>query len=77
MEKTDTERIDWLEKQQGCGLINDDNGHWAFVGSGFQNVPMGKKAQDISTTFFIEKKDWKPSIRKAIDAARRQHDRAD
>jgi hypothetical protein len=38
---------------------------------------MGKKAQDISTTFFIEKKDWKPSIRKAIDAARRQHDRAD
>jgi len=68
----DTLRLDWLEKQQGCCLVSDDNGHWAFVCSGFQNVPMGKKAQDIASTFFIEKKDWRPTIRKAIDRAMKE-----
>jgi hypothetical protein len=64
----DTERIEWLEKQQGSALVSDDRKHWAVVTSGFQNVPM-KTPADIQTTFFIEKKDWKKSIRKAIDAA--------
>lgn len=31
----DTERLDWLEKQQGFGLISDDNKHWAVSTSGF------------------------------------------
>jgi hypothetical protein len=42
----DMGRLDWLENQQVCALVSDDNGHWAFVCSGFQNVP-----------FFIKKKE--------------------
>ncbi len=64
---TDTERINWLGEQSGVALINDDNGHWAVVFDGFQNVPKGKRKQDIFTSFFIEKKDWKKSAREAID----------
>ena len=64
---TDTERINWLQKQQGSALISDDFGHWAITGSGFQNVPL-KTPADINTTFFITKKDWKKTIRQAIDA---------
>lgn len=66
---TDTERLDWLEKRPGAGLISDDNGHWVVALSGMQNVPMGTGPEDIATSFFIEAKDWKPSIREAIDAA--------
>jgi hypothetical protein len=66
---TDTERIDWLEKQFGCGLINDDNGHWAVSGSGTQNVPSGDDPEDIASTFFVDASEWKPTVREAIDAA--------
>ena len=65
---TDTERINWLQKQQGFALVSDDFGHWAVVGSGFQNVPR-KAPADISTTFFIEKNEWRKTIRQAIDHA--------
>lgn len=65
---TDTERLNWLEKQSGFGLINDDFGHWAVTGDGMQNVP-DRTPSDIQTTFFIEKKQWKKNIRAAIDAA--------
>jgi hypothetical protein len=35
-----------------------------------QNVPDDiSVASDISTSFFVEAKDWKPSIREAIEAA--------
>jgi len=67
---SDTERLDWLEKHQGFALISDDNKHWACVCDGMQNIPESWPG-DIQTTFFIEKKQWKKSIRKAIDAARR------
>ena len=63
---TDKERLDWMEEQFGCGLISDDNGHWAFSYSGFQNVVTGWP-KDVETTFFVEAKDWKASIRAAID----------
>lgn len=66
---TDTERLDWLSKQFGCGLINDDNGHWAVSWDGVQNVPMGRGPSDIDTAFFIKKKAWRKTIRAAIDAA--------
>jgi len=66
----DTERIDWLQKA-GCGiaLINDDNGYWAVATEGFQTVPEADGTTDIETTYFIEKKWWKSTVRKAIDYA--------
>ena len=64
---TDTERLNWLEKNYAYALVNDDNGHWACVSDGLQNVPMSKEATDIDATFFIKKDDWKDSIREAID----------
>jgi hypothetical protein len=36
---------------------------------GIQNVPDDEDGpQDISTSFWVEAKDWKPTIREAIDA---------
>lgn len=69
MSMTDTELLDWLEKQQGCGLISSDNGHWAVSGSGMQNCPTGRDPQDIDTTFFVFAGEWRPTIREAILAA--------
>ena len=68
---TDTDRLNWLEKQSGIALINDDFGHWAVSSDGFQSVP-DKTPADIETTFFVEKKQWKRNIRKAIDAAMKE-----
>lgn len=72
----DTERINWLEtitKNGACpALVNDDNGHWAVVFDGIQSVSHGQKPMDVSTTFFIKAKDWKNTIRQAIDTAIRQ-----
>lgn len=65
---SDSDRIDWLEQNQGSALVSDDNKHWAVVTTGVQNVPMETPA-DITTTFMIEKHEWHPSIREAIDAA--------
>ena len=64
---TDTERLNWLENNQAYSLINDDNGHWACVSDGVQSVPMGDDPCDVQTAFFIEKDQWKHSIREAID----------
>jgi len=64
---TDADRLDWLEKQFGIGLINDDNGHWAISGDGVQNVPMSDEPVDIDTTFFIAADDWFETAREAID----------
>jgi hypothetical protein len=64
---TDKERIDWLESQFGCGLISDDNGHWTLSYDGIQNLPMSEEAEDIATSFFIDRDDWRNSIRGLID----------
>jgi hypothetical protein len=69
MKYTDKELIDWLEERYGYGLINDDNGHWAVSGSGFQNVASGGDPEDIQTTFLVFKDEWRDSIREAIIAA--------
>ena len=71
---TDTERLDWLEKQGGIGLISDDFGHWAISNAGFQNIPKECLQEpsvpgDIDTTFFVEKENWCKTIREAIDVA--------
>lgn len=63
----DTQRLDWLAKQDGAALISDDAGHWALIYTGTQSV--SDPPQDIYTSFFVAKHEWKPSIREAIDAA--------
>lgn len=47
-------------------LFNDDNGHWAVSFDGYQEVPVGKKAQDVMTSSIIREKFWKKSIREAL-----------
>lgn len=75
MEITDTERLDWLEeKGNGLGLIHDDDSRWAVAFCGMQNIP-GKG--DLYTTFFIEKKDFRPTARQAIDLAIKREKRRD
>lgn len=64
----DTRRINWLEKQQGSALISDDHSHWVVATFGWQNIPKNFPG-DIDTSFFIQKKDWHTTIRKAIDYA--------
>jgi hypothetical protein len=73
---TDTERLDWLEKQQSSALVSDDARHWAVSTSGMQNVPTDPP-QDIQTTFFVEKGEWRPTIREAIDAAIAEYESED
>lgn len=67
--RTDKERIDWLEKQFGCALVNDDNGHWCVTWDGIQSVPLEEGPVDVSTTFWVERHQWRNSVREAIDAA--------
>lgn len=69
MEHTDKERLDWLEKQDGMGLISDDAGRWAVSTGGIQNVPNPKRATRISSVFLVEAKEWQGTVRKAIDYA--------
>jgi hypothetical protein len=66
---TDKQLLDWLEKQEGLGLISDDAGRWAISGSGFQNNPNRKKSIDIASSFFVEADDWRKSIREAVTVA--------
>ena len=63
----DTERLNWLEEQDCYSLISDDDGRWACVVDGIQNIPE-EEPSDIVTSFFIEKEEWKDSIREAIDS---------
>jgi len=72
--RTDKERMDWLHKhsRSGIALINDDNGHWVVVADGAQNLPRGKAPCDINTTHFIEKRQWRKTVRGAIDLAMKE-----
>jgi hypothetical protein len=68
---TDTELLDLLETKSNEGwcpcLLCDDAGHWAVVGDGMQNVPIDAPC-DIQTTFWVEKHQWKNSVREALEA---------
>lgn len=64
----DTQRLDWIQKQDGMALVSDDAGRWAVVVDGIQNLPDPDEATDISTTFFIEAAQWQDNVRDAIDA---------
>jgi hypothetical protein len=71
-EHPDSARLDGLDKLTNEGycpaLLFDDNGHWAVVDEGHQNVPMGEGPEDIETSHFVQADKWKPTIREAIDA---------
>lgn len=69
MKITDTDRINWLERnsQSGFGLINDDAGHFAIVFDGVQSVSFDTKLCDMTSSFFINKKEFFKTARKAID----------
>jgi len=52
---------------QAPNLLYDDNGHFACTGCGFQSVPEDlDEPGDIKSSFFVEKKEWKNTIREAI-----------
>jgi hypothetical protein len=69
--RTDKQLLDGLDRmvrKGSCpGLINDDNGHWAVSEAGIQNVVTGAP-KDVQTTFFISAKQWRRSVRAAINA---------
>lgn len=70
MSKTDSELLDWLENNaEGYALVSDDNGHWACVCDGIQNMVFDDKATDMETFFWIEKDKWCNSVREAILSA--------
>jgi hypothetical protein len=68
---TDTQLLDFLEAKSKEGhcpcLLNDDTGNWAVVEDGMQNVPIDAPC-DIQTTFWVEKHQWKNSVREALEA---------
>ena len=64
---TDTEILDYIESQEGSALISDDRGHWAMTMAGMQSVPE-KAPDDIETWFYVEKDQWKKTIREAVIA---------
>jgi hypothetical protein len=73
---TDTERLDWLEKQADEGaspaIVNDDDGHWAVSFCGGQPCPRGDGQgydEDVEIGTFVDVNEWKPTIREAIDYA--------
>lgn len=69
----DAQRIDWLENNQGKALVSSDFGHWAVVEEGMQSIPVDiHEPSDMSTTFFIEKDQWKKTVREAIDHAMKE-----
>ena len=75
MKHSDTELLDWLQKIEGIGLISDDAGRWAVSTGGIQNMPDTMKAIDIASTFFVEAKDWRKTIRAAIETAIRNDEK--
>jgi hypothetical protein len=47
-------------------LVYDDNGLFAVSGNGYQPVVTGKDKIDGTIHTFVEKRMWKPTIRKAV-----------
>lgn len=66
--RTDTDRIEWLSRQDGFALFSDDAGHWAISDSGLQDVT-DDPPEDLRITRFVTKAQWRASVRAAIDIA--------
>ena len=47
-------------------LLNDDAGRWAVAFDGMQSVGIGDEAKDVSTSFFVQAKQWHSNIRQAL-----------
>jgi len=47
-------------------LLNDDNGHWAVTGDGYQNVVAEDEPEDVETHFFVEANEWKNTPKEAL-----------
>lgn len=62
----DTERLDWLAKQTGGGIISDDAGRWAFPTGGHQPLVFDAPREG-QWSLYLEVEDWKMSVREAID----------
>jgi len=76
--RSDTELLAGLEKACSEGaapaIVNDDGGHWACVGEGWQTVPCTMEPEDVITTFVIPKNEWRASLRGAIEAFLDDHE---
>lgn len=59
--------LEELTKLGHCpSLIYDDNGHWAIVTDGYQNVPESDKPDNIHITHYVYKEEWFDTINEAI-----------
>ena len=64
----DHKRLSWLQSHDGYALISDDNGNWAIVCDGMQQIA-DDPPDDLWTSYLVEKRFWKSTIRQAIDYA--------
>jgi hypothetical protein len=59
-----------LEEMPNTGLcpalIYDDDGHWAVANDGTQTLSLQEGTNDVYTSFFVKKEDWKDSPTRAI-----------
>jgi len=70
----DKARLDWLEEQgNGIGLIHDDGESWAVETNGVQDIvrACGDKAASLWTSYSVDSKAFRATVREAIDAAMR------
>ena len=66
----DKERLDWVQNHFG-NLLNDDGGRWAFSDCGSQPIPEEEGfLEPVIISSFVLPKEWKKSVRDAIDSAR-------
>ena len=75
--RTDSDCVAWLEQQgNGIGLVHDDFGRWAVCGSGMQNIPTEDfdSPFDLTTTYFVERGAFRPTILGAVQAAAESED---
>jgi len=56
----------WTRFGAAPNVIYDDNGLFAVTGDGYQKVVFGKERLEGTFTVFVEKKQWKKTIRQAL-----------
>jgi hypothetical protein len=67
---TDTERLDWLEKQPGAVLVSTDEGRWAVTEDVVDKGDPERECIDGTICeVMAEAEMLKPTIREAIDEA--------
>lgn len=48
-------------------VLNDDNGHWAVTGDGYQSLAGEDTPCDIETHFWVGARHWKADLREALE----------